>query len=128
MFKIDGTEYDGEYCLVDGITETFTLLEGIQSQRLQNNSLWYDIIGTEITHAVTLRRGYCEGAKWEQLWRILREPTASHYFEFPDGEDGTISYSGHITTGSRTLQYIDGENKAVWGDYSIVITPTSPQI
>ncbi|MBQ0090289.1 MAG: hypothetical protein KBT27_13265 [Prevotellaceae bacterium] len=128
MFKIDGVEFNGEYCLVDGITETFTLLEGLPSARLQSNSMWYDIIGTEISHAVTLRRGNCNIEKWEQLWNILRSPTASHSFEFPDGVDGVIQYQGHITTGSRILNFIDGTAKANWGDYTVIITPISPQI
>lgn len=128
MFIIDGIEYNGEYCLVDGITETFTLLEGLPSARLQSNSMWYDIVGTEISHTVTLRRGNCDPEKWEQLWSILRSPTASHNFVFPDGAEGTIQYQGHITTGSRALNFIDVVNKANWGDYTIVITPISPQL
>ena len=128
MFKIDGTEYNGEYCLVDGITETFTLLEGLASARRQSKAMWYDIIGTEISHTVTLRRGDCDPEKWEELWSILRSPTVSHAFEFPDGTNGYIQYEGHITTGSRMLNYIDETNAAYWGDYTIVIIPMNPQL
>lgn len=128
MFIIDGVEYNGEYCLVDGITETFTLLEGLASARLQSKSMWYDIIGTEISHTVTLRRGNCELEKWEELWNVLRSPTTSHMFQFPDGQNDFIMYEGHITTGSRALNYIDDGQNAYWGDYSIVIIPIAPQL
>lgn len=127
MFMIDGTEYDGVYCTVDAINESFTLLEGLGSQRLQSNALWYDIVGTEVAHTVTFRRGSCSLENWEALWATLREPVASHSFTFPDGKDGTVTYNGHIEGGARDLLFIDSDGNNHWGDYSITIIPISPQ-
>lgn len=128
MFSIDGTEYHGVACLVDGLAETFNLLEGLSSRRKQSGKMWYDIIGTETSHTLTLRRDPTLSEEaWNELWQILSEPVSEHEFTVPNGTNGQITYKGHITGGSRALENsIDGFN--IWGDYSITIIPTEPQV
>ena len=127
MLTIDGTEYHGVACLVDGLTESFNLLEGLSSRRTQAGNMWYDIIGTERSHTFTIRRDpTLPDEKWNELWELLSEPVSEHAFAIPYGMNGEINYYGHIVSGTRQLEnQIDGFN--IWGDYTITVVPTRPQ-
>jgi hypothetical protein len=128
MFSIDDKEYHGVSCLVDGLSETFSLLEGLASRRTQSGKMWYNIIGTETSHTLTIRRDPTLSEEaWNELWTILSEPVSDHKFTVPYGTNGQITYRGHIVSGTRALENsIDGFN--IWGDYSITIVPTAPQV
>lgn len=135
LIQIDGLDLE-EYCIVDGLEETFTLIEGSASQRKQNFAMFYDIVGTEFKHTVLFRKNpEISIEKWNELWAILSQPVDFHtiaiyagpYFMGPaNGKNETqdyMTYLGHISTGTRKLEYIDSAGNKHWGDYSIEITP-----
>ena len=127
MLTIDGNEYHGVSCLVDGLTESFNILEGLPSRRAQSGRMWYDILGTERSHTLTIRRDpTLSEDKWNELWELLSEPVAEHTFAFPYGSNSEINYYGHIVSGTRQLENtIDGFN--IWGDFTITVIPVMPQ-
>lgn len=137
LIKIDDYDLD-DYCIVDGLEETFTLLEGYQSQRKMNQSMFYDITGTEFRHTVLIRKNpNLNIANWNKLWRILSDPVDFHKITIDRGFDNSIynpdssniiTYNAHISTGKRSLEYIDSSGNKHWGDYSIEFIPEYPQI
>lgn len=142
LVSIDGYDISA---YVDELSETFTLLEGVQSQRKQDRSVFYDIIGTESVYTITLRRNVFDpwqdpnsdyakvSISWDELWELIRRPVDYHTVVVADRDGTTYPFRAHIVSGTRALEYVSrnwsewGENKRFWGDYTITLIPESPQ-
>lgn len=124
MLKIDGVSYDIDvWC--DELEESFEILSADTSGRTQDGTMYIDPIGTFYNYTLHIgRRPGGSLSQYDALFRALSAPGSFHQLEFPH-DQGTLSFTGYITSGSRKLlrQYQSGN---YWGDITLKFVARSP--
>lgn len=122
---IDGVDYSNTV-FVDEISENFILAVGMASMTLQSGRRKHDVIGTEYSHTLLIRRNpNIPPEKWDKFCEHMAEPVEYHTVEVEHGQE-TITYEAHITSGGRSLIRREG-NKKIWSDLTLVFEPAEPQ-
>ncbi|MBR2867864.1 MAG: hypothetical protein IKB88_02200 [Clostridia bacterium] len=122
---IDGVDYS-DTVFVDEIAENFVLAVGMASMTMQSGRRKHDIIGTEYSHTLLIRRNpMVSPEKWDEFYNHIAQPVEFHTVEV-EHDQGTIIYEAHITNGGRTLIRRDGCKK-IWSDLTLTFEPAEPQ-
>lgn len=122
---IDGIDYSNTV-FVDEIAENFLLAVGMASMTLQSGRRKHDVIGTEYSHTLLIRRNpMMPTEEWDRFCEHIAEPVEFHTVEVEHGQ-GTMTYEAHITNGGRTLIRREG-NRKIWSDLTLTFEPAEPQ-
>lgn len=125
ILMIDGIDFSNTV-LVDELSENFLLVSGTPSMVLQNGRKKFDIIGTEYSHTLLIRRNpMIPTEKWDEFCSLISSPVESHVVEV-EHEQGTIIYEAHVSNGGRTLVRREGAKK-IWSDLTLTFEPVEPQ-
>lgn len=125
ILGIDGVDYS-DTVFVDEIAENFTLAVGMASMTLQSGRRKHDVIGTEYSHTLLIRRNpMVPPEKWDEFCEVIAAPVEYHTVEVEHGQ-GTMIYEAHITNGGRTLLRREGKKK-IWSDLTLIFEPAEPQ-
>lgn len=124
---IDGTDYS-DVIIIDKLTETGTLQEGIGRMVRQDGSDWFDILGTRFTRTIEIRRNRsAQRANWDAFYDVITAPVGVHSVTI-----GNKVFNAHIESAERELLdfvSVNGEDTEVWGNsYTVTFTGTQPEV
>lgn len=126
MITIDGQPYNADLFRVSEFEESFEILSGSNSGRLQDGTMYIEPIGTFYNHELTfVRRASCSLAEWDNLYYVMSSPNNEHTVTVPH-KQGTLTYQAYISSGKRKLVKIEGSNK-YWDALTCRFTAMEPQ-
>lgn len=98
---IDGVSYNN--IIWSDLKRSFSVLDNENTGRtVSDGRMHRDIIGTFYNYSLSLRAKVGSEAEYDQVYKILSKPVASHRVILPFGQ-GSIAFDAYVTNGEDAL-------------------------
>lgn len=125
--KINGKEFDADVA-ISAYNRSFSVLDGENAGRVLSGRMTRDIIGTYVTHKITVFRRGDNYAGMDELWDYLLEHSVDDSVMFEAADDQTtISYEAYYTAASQDIEKVEnGIN--YWGEIELSFVPMDAHV